>query len=61
MSKVVCVCADVKVSTAGKVDACACVCVSLSLCMICLFLQAARGIKDMDLIKRYRACGEVSG
>ena len=38
-----------------------CVCVCLGLCMICLSLQAARRIKGMDLIKRYRACGEVSG
>lgn len=38
-----------------------CWCVSLSLRMICPSLQAPRRIKGMDLIKRYRACGEVSG
>lgn len=54
-------CVDVKVSVCSwqswRVLMCAC----LSLCVICLSLLAARRIKDMDLIKRYRACGEVSG
>lgn len=35
-------------------------CVRPSLCIICLYLQAPRQIKGMDLIKRYKACREVS-